>query len=309
MIKPPALRPGDTIGIMAPSSRVDREAIEQACHWLDNYGFALEIHPQTFAEHYQSAGTHQEKLAAFHGLWNNPKVRLIMSARGGNRSGALLPLLDYPLLSRRSKLLIGYSDMTALLSGIQRRTGLVTFHGPALNSFTNGTEEKHLELAFQVMAGMETELPMWGTQIMRPGKADGRLIGGNLSLICSLMGTRWEPDFKDAILFLEDAGDQLSRYDRMLLQLRNAGVFERVNGVMFGDFSMADDKGAVPFGYHLDEILNDALGNAKIPVVTHAPFGHGVNLVTFPVGVMARLDARASHEVTLKLTESPVEKA
>ncbi len=309
MIKPLPLEPGSTIGIMAPSSRVDRGALNKACKWLENYGFKLNVHEQTFAENHQSAGTVKQKLDAFHELWADPGIKGIMVARGGNRAGLLLPELDYALISRNPKPLIGYSDTTALLNGIYRKTGLVTFHGPSMTSFVNGTEEKHLELAFYLMAGMTTELPMWGTQVMNTGQAEGRLVGGNLSLISSLMGTVWEPDFEGAILFLEDAADQLSRYDRMLIQLRNAGVFDKINGLMLGDFSIAEDKGAVPFGFSMTDVLQDILGSTKIPVVTHAPFGHGVSNITLPIGINAILDAQSGHQITLHLTELPIQKA
>lgn len=309
MIKPPALKPGDTIGIMAPSSRVDGDALAKACQWLENYGFKLKIHPQTFAHHHQSAGTAAEKISAFHDLVEDSQVNAIMAARGGNRSGLLLSHLDYALIARNPKPFIGYSDTTAMLNAIYRKTGLVTFHGPSMTSFVNGTEEKHLNLAFYIMAGMTTDLPMWGTMVARQGSAEGRLVGGNLSLISSLMGTVWEPDFEGAILFLEDAADQLSRYDRMLIQLRNAGVFDKVAAVMFGDFSMADDRGAIPFDFSFEEILHDIMETIKVPVVTNAPFGHGTNNITLPLGIKATLEAEADREVNLKLAESPVVKA
>jgi muramoyltetrapeptide carboxypeptidase len=306
MIKPPALKPGDTIGIMAPSSRVERANVEKACRWLENYGFQVLVHPQTFAVHNQSAGTLREKLDAFNALWNDPSIAVIMAAGGGNRSGGLLPWLDEKRIAGSPKILIGYSDLTALLCGLNRKSGLVTFHGPALNSFTNGTQEKHLELAFRVLAGLERSLPMQSASIFRPGAAKGRLVGGNLSLVSSLMGTPWEPDFDGAILFLEDAGDQLSRYDRMLTQLRNAGVFDRAAGLVFGDMRSVDDKSRVPFDFTYEDVLTELLGSATIPVITHAPFGHALDQITLPLGATASLEARSGGTIELALTESPV---
>jgi muramoyltetrapeptide carboxypeptidase len=307
MIRPPALKPGGTIGIMAPSSRVTQDAVAKASNWLENYGFGLKVHPQTFAVHNQSAGSPAEKLAAFHELVEDPSVGAIMAARGGNRSGLMLSGIDYALLARKPKPLIGYSDVTALLNGITRKTGLVTFHGPGLNSFTNGTEEKHLEQAFLILAGMTRELPMWGTAVIRPGAAEGHLVGGNLSLISSLMGTVWEPNFDGAILFLEDAGDQMSRYDRMLIHLHNAGVFDRVKAVVFGDMGIAEDKSAVPFGFTLDEVIDEILHGFRGPIVRNAPFGHGVNQITLPVGMPAILDAQHDRSVSMMLKDKAVQ--
>lgn len=306
MIKPPALHPGDTIGIMAPSSRVDPDMLEKACKWLDNYGFRIRIHDQTYAAHHQSAGTAAQKAEALMDLWSDPSVRMILAARGGNRAATFLSLLNYERMAETPKLICGYSDATALINAISGSAGLATFHGPGLNSFINGTEEKHLELAFKLFAGQTRGIPLWGSAVSRVGKAKGRLVGGNLSLIAALTGTPWQPDYRGSILFLEDIGDQLSRYDRMLWQLRNAGLLGQISGLILGNLACAEDRGAVPFGFSLQDCLDDVLDGYDIPVVTNAPFGHGTSLVTLPIGARAQLNAAADGEVTLQLLEDAV---
>lgn len=305
-ILPRPLMPGGTIGLMAPSSRIDREALARSCRWLESYGFKVRVHPQTYAAFGQSAGTAAQKVAALHELLEDDTVDAIMSARGGNRAATMLAGVDYDLVRHHPKPIIGYSDTTALLNAVTVETGLVTFHGPSVSSFINGTEERHLEFAFNLLAGRETNLPMWGGTAMRPGSTEGRLAGGNLSCLCSLLGTPWQPDFEGAILFFEDAGDELSRYDRMLMQLRNAGAFDVAAGVIVGDLSCRDDTGAVPFDLTLRDVLEQHLGDLACPVVHGAPFGHRTDLVTLPVGMDARLDARHARDVTLTLARTPV---
>ena len=305
-ILPRALRSGGTIGLMAPSSRVDRDTLAKSCRWLENYGFRAKIHPQAYAAFGQSAGTAAQKAAALRDLLTDPGVDAIMSARGGNRAATMLPDLDDALFARHPKPIIGYSDTTALLNAVTARTGLVTFHGPSVSSFVNGTVERDLEFAFRLLAGGETVLPLWGSIVLNGGSAEGRLAGGNLSSLCGLLGTPWQPDFDGAILFLEDAGDELSRYDRMLIQLGNAGAFAQAAAVIVGDISCRNDSGAVPFGFTVADVLDQHFGALPCPVVRGAPFGHGLENVTLPIGMTARLDAARDRDVVLTLSGPPV---
>lgn len=307
IIKPKPLLPGGTIGIFAPSSRTEPERVERAVQWLENYGFKVVIHPQTFAVYDQSAGTPSEKIEAFTDLWFDPSIHALMAARGGNRSSLILPALHDMDLASNPKILIGYSDVTALLNAITYRHNIVTFHGPALNSFINDTDEKHLEAAFYMMAGHDTRIATRGGRVVVSGTATGRLVGGNLSLIASMIGTPWAPDFDGAILFLEDTGDDMSRYDRMLIQLRHAGVFERVNAVMFGHFSAAEDHSRRPFTLSIAQLIEEHIAPYGKPVVANMPFGHDRDLITLPIGMEARLSAEGEFGVTLTLAERAVQ--
>lgn len=292
MIRLPALCKGDTIGVMAPSSRVDRAKVETGVAALKSLGYGVYVHPQTFKKRGSSAGTAKEKAKALHDLFKNPEIKAILCARGGNRAGTMLPHLDFNLIRKHPKAVMGYSDITALLNAIYAETGLVGFHGPMLHGIGGGKPNKRqIAQGLALLSGEAADIPMPRAKVLRPGTAKGRLVGGNLSLICSLMGTKWQPDFKGALLFLEDCDDELSRYDRMLQQLSNAGVYKQVAGVIFGGFTGNKDSGSLPFGLTMEEIFREALGSAKIPAIMNAPFGHGKDLYTFPVGGIARLKA------------------
>ena len=288
-IRPPALKKGDTIGVMAPSSRVDPALVARAKALLEARGYGVHVHPQTLAANRSSAGTPREKLDALHDLFRDRAIDAIICARGGNRVGIALPDIDYGLIAANPKIFMGYSDVTAPLNAMHKETGLVTFHGPMLRALT-ALPEKQLTQCFNLLGGKKAGMPLSGARIVNGGRAEGELAGGNLSLVASLMGTPWQPDFRGKILFLEDCNDQVSRYDRMLYQLRNAGAFREIRGLLLGDFSAAADTGN-PFLFTLEDIVREITGGRDIPVVMDAPFGHGADLYTLPVGAPARLDA------------------
>ena len=289
--KPESLRKGDMIGIMAPSSRVDRPALRKAVRALEARGFKVYVHPQTYSVYGQSAGRPENKAAAFHDLIKNPDIKAIFAARGGNRAGSMLEHLDFRLIAENPKIIMGYSDITALLTAINKKTGLITFHGPMSHMLSRGTPKDQLDQCFNLLSGKKADMPLARAKIVKAGKAEGRLIGGNLSLVCSLMGTPWQPDFKNDILFLEDVGEELSRIDRMFLHLRNTGVLHRISGLVLGGFTEIKDTGKIPFGFTLAEIVQGVTWDIDLPVVMNAPFGHGRNLYTLPVGANASLKA------------------
>lgn len=294
----PTLSPGDTIGIMATSNRTDHVQVDAAVKQLEALGYKVKVHPQTHLQFNQSAGHPTDKVAALHELWADPSVKAIMSARGGNQASKMLPLLDFQLLAATPKILIGFSDVTALLIAINKNTDIITFHGPLLFSLPN-LDPQHLSQAFRVLSGQEKTIDLTSARTLRAGTATGRLIGGNLSLICSLMGTPYAPDFKNAILFLEDAGDEVSRMDRMLQQLNLAGVMKQIKGLVIGDFSKLGDSGILPFGRTMQEVVEEHIEGTSYPVVMDAPFGHNNRLITLPIGVVAELKATGTATLTL----------
>lgn len=305
IVKPRALRKGDTIGIMAPSSRVDKAALAKSVAALEARGYEVYVHPQTFAADGQSAGTARQKASAFHDLVKNPGIRAIFAARGGNRAGYMLEHLDFRLIARNPKIVMGYSDITALLCGINKKTGLVGFHGPMSHMIGQGKPKEQLEQCFNLLSGKKADMPLPRAKTIHAGKASGRLIGGNLSLVCSLMGTPWQPDFDGAILFLEDVGDEISRIDRMLLHLRNAGILHKISGLVLGGFTEMKDSGKRPFGFTLPGIVRGLTFDLDIPVVMNAPFGHGKDLYTLPIGAKATLSV-TRNRTSLKLAAPAV---
>ncbi len=289
MTLPPSLLPGDTIGIMAPSSRVDdKEPLLKAQAMLEKRGYKVFIHPQTYLKLNQSAGTGKQKSAAFHDLIKRKDIKAIFCAKGGNRAGTMLEHLDYKLIAKNPKIILGYSDSTVLLNAITNETGMVTYHGPMLRGLAS-LPKKQVDQCFDLLSGKKTEIKMSKARILKPGKATGRLIGGNFSAFMSLMGTPDQPDFENAILFLEDIFEETSRIDRNFQQLRNAGALHQIKGLVLGSFTQLLDTGKLKYGFTLKECVESVTKDLKIPVLMNAPFGHDKDLYTFPVGAKATL--------------------
>jgi muramoyltetrapeptide carboxypeptidase len=279
---------------MAPSSRVDRKALAAAVALIKGMGFNVYVHPQTYVRRGQSAGTAEQKARALYDLYANPKISAIFAAAGGNQAmGFRLNLVDYELIQKNPKILMGFSDVTYVLNAVSEQTGMVTFHGPTVQTLGGRKFSKaQIKQCFNLLGGRTADMPLKKAKVIHPGAAHGPLVGGNLSLIASMMGTPWQPDFRGKILFLEDCGDELSRIDRMLNHLRNAGVFDQVSGIVLGGFTALTDKGSHPYGRTVEKMMREALTGYDIPVIMNAPFGHGPDLYTLPVGAPAHLDAR-----------------
>lgn len=291
-ILPPALNPGDTIGIMAPSSRREKAEVTEFEAILTARGFNVYVHPQTLARHHQTAGTTAQRVDALHDLFRDKAINAIFTAGGGNRATTMLQHLDMDLIRKNPKILIGYSDVTSLLGAINKDTGLVTFHGPVASRLRRPMPKAQLDQCFNMLAGQSDPIPMNRAAVLKGGSVTGRLVGGNLSLMTCLLGTPWQPDFKGAILFLEDCYEETSRIDRMLVHLDNAGAFDDIAGLVMGKFSDLQDTGKTKFGYSLKEIITERLDGRKIPAIMNAPFGHAKDLYTIPFGASATLTAR-----------------
>jgi len=302
MILPHALKPDDLIGIVAPSSPVSRERLAAGVHLLEHWGFRTRLMPSTATGHGYLAGESdtaraQDLIECF----ADPDVAGIICVRGGYGALRLLPLLDWEVIRANPKLFCGYSDITALHLSIRRETGLVTFHGPM--AFRQG-DEQQLEpwTAARWYAALTSRTPLGriasppeGPRVttVRGGRATGPLVGGNLTVVAALCGTRWQADARDGILFLEDTNESPYRVDRMLTQLVMAGVLEGARGVIFGDSPDCDAAPDDPRSFPLTAILEDRLGALGIPIVYGFPCGHTPFRATLPLGVRATLDADA----------------
>lgn len=297
-ICPPALKPGDTIGVFAPSSWVEKDEIEKSRAVLEKKGYKVFIHPQTFERLNQSAGSHLQKTLAFQGLWQRPDIKAIWAAGGGNRAMYLLESINFEKIRDNPKILIGFSDVTALLNAVYAHTGTVSFHGQVFKNVHKWTELDHL---LQILSGKASaSYPYNEATVIRHGKAKGPLVGGNLSIFQYLPETLPGKFWKGAILFLEDCNEELSRIDRMLLHLRRTGVFNEISGLLLGEFiNMGESQR--PFGFKFDEIVSELTEGLDVPVVMNLPFGHGKTFYSFPVGVPAIID---TGEFLLKLKES-----
>lgn len=287
-ITPPHLKTGDTIGVMAPSSYVERDNIEAATAFVEACGYKVFVHPQTYEREHQSAGAHKQKASAFHELWNNPEIKAIWMAGGGNRCLHLLEHIDFEKLKETPKIVIGFSDVTALLNALYAHCGITSIHGPV---FKNAHMHKESDALLRLFEGGEVQMPLDNVRIINQGTARGPLIGGNLSLFQYLPQTLPGEFWKDSILFLEDWNEDLSRIDRMLLHLKRLSVLEQINGLILGDFSQLSESGR-PFGYTLEDIVHEHTNGLNIPIIMNAPFGHGEHLLPFPLGKNATISTK-----------------
>ncbi len=284
------LTAGSTIGVMAPSSRIGRADLEAACGLLVSKGFKVAIHPQVV--HYagpehstQFTGTDEEKLKAFHDFVKDPNIHAILFATGGQRALRLLDGIDYKLVAANPKIITGFSDNTSVLNSIAARTGIVTWHGPTLRRML---QNKQLDFNLRLLAGEETVIPLQGAQALQGGSPKGHLVGGNLSAFSTLNDDDM-PKIKDAILFLEDVGEELTTIDRHLHALRRRGIFDKAAAVIFGQFTNTKDTGT-PFGLSFEDVVRQNTQGFKGPILINAPFGHGDDLVALPIGAKASID-------------------
>ncbi len=294
---PPKLRPGDTIGIVSPASPMIEERLEKGIAYLQKRGFRVLVGEHVHDRWGYLAGTDEARAADLHAMFANPDVKAIMSTRGGYGTPRLLRLLDYDLIGRNPKILVGYSDLTTLQLAIFAQTGLVTFSGPmvavemgkGIDPFTEAHFWPHL-LAGETYSAFPSveDAPLVR---VRPGKATGRLLGGCLSMVNPLLGTPYQPDFEGSILVLEDVGEEPYRIDRYLSQFRAAGILEQVAGIIFSQF-VDCEPGENP-SLTLDEILEGYTRDLRIPIVKNFLYGHQDKKLTVPLGALVTLDADA----------------
>lgn len=300
--RPPALRPGARIALIAPAGpcleRDDLTRGEELCRVL---GFEPRLGPSAGARYGYLAGTDDERVKDLNAALADPKIDAVWCLRGGFGMTRILDRVDFGALARHPKVIIGYSDITALLNGALRIANLVTFHGPMSRAPLGPFARWHFDRVLTVPgpAGQLGRLPAPADELvpkenriatLQPGVAEGPLVGGNLSLLQCLIGTKYFPDLDGAILFLEDVGEDLYRVDRMLAHLRAVGAFSKVVGVLVGRFTeMRREASDGALGY--DEVLMTYLGPLKVPVAYGFPVGHIDEQWTLPLGVRARLDA------------------
>ncbi len=285
--KPPRLRRGDTIGVMAPSSPVKPDYLVRGVTILESLGFEVTVHPQTYERtRFYTAGDDTARTAAFEELVSDQKIRAIFLARGGYGSIRMLPLLDPDAARANPKIVMGSSDTTSLLLHLRRSAELVVFHGPMTAGGIAGGRAD-FDTLLPLMGGEETR-PIDGLTILHDGSAEGRLEGGCLSLVAASIGTPHEIDTDGALLFLEDTGVKPYQIDRMLTRLELAGKLEGVSGIIFGEMlncSQHPDQ-----GYTTHELLAELTGNLGIPVFTGLPSGHAAGRVlALPFGISATM--------------------
>ncbi len=300
LIRPARLRTGMRIAVVAPASPLSDEKFVKAMTNLT--GLNLNLRP---AAHLRSktgylAGSDEQRLEDLHRAFADPEIDAIWCARGGYGCSRLLENVDFKLIKRNPKPLIGFSDITALHCAISKKTGLVTFHGPVgASDFTEFTTDSLRRVLFEITPRFEVGLPdasmpvpdgVFQPEVLRKGVARGPLLGGNLSLLAALAGTEWAPDFTGKIAFIEEVEEEPYRCDRMITQCLSALNLGRAAGIALGVFKGCEKKEGSD-SFSLREMLRDRLSGLGIPAVYGLPFGHVSDQCTLPVGITAELDA------------------
>ena len=316
LIKPRRLAPGQTIGIVSPASPPNElEKIRFSLDIIESLGFRVKPAPHLFERMGYLAGDDAARAADLNAFFADESVDAIFCERGGYGSSRLLPMLDYELIRANPKILMGYSDITSLLLGIYQKTRLVTFHGPiACQTYTPYTLAEFKKVLVDPQLPMLIGAPppfergegrvekLNRVTTLQPGKVQGRLMGGNLSLVSHLVGTPYFPDLSGAILFLEDVGEAVYSMDRMLTQLWLSGDLQKAAGVVFGKFT--EHRPSEWIQNRLQEdVLAERVRALRLPAVSGLMIGHVEDQTIVPTGCLAELDAGAG---TLRLLEEPV---
>lgn len=301
--KPQRLSFGDTLALVAPASPpADARAVDQSIAALEKIGFKVKLARHARERRGFLAGSDRERAADLMEAFRDRHVKGIICLRGGYGTARLLPLLDYDLIRRTAKIFVGFSDVTSLHCAFLKRSGLISFHGPMAASdfikkeFPDFTLRSFLRtlMVREPSGGIRQGYDGKTVRILRRGTVSGPLIGGNLSVLCALLGTSFQPAFKGRILFLEDLDEPPYRIDRMLTHLMNAGALKQVAGIVTGLCRNCEDLKATAAGEYrqsLQDVLKERLLPLNVPVVTGLPFGHAPHNATLPVGASAMLDA------------------
>ena len=282
---PRRLRSGSVIGVAAPASPFVPDVLERGVQVLREMGFEVRYSEDLFDSCGYLAGSDEHRAAAFNRLVVDPQIDAIMCARGGYGSLRILPLLDYAGVAEHPKAVIGFSDITALLWALYSRCGLVGFHGPLVTTLADAAAADRCALWNAVASEEHLRLRFETAAVIRPGRTRAPVAGGNLTTLCHLLGTPYAPAFRDHILFLEDRGEAPYRLDRMLTQMKMAGCFDGMQGLVLGRF---EDCGARE---EVWRVVAEVFGDADWPILAGVDAGHSEPNVTIPLGVEAVLDA------------------
>jgi muramoyltetrapeptide carboxypeptidase len=282
---PAKLEPGDTVGIAAPGSPFNLKEFKTGISVLESMGFKIYCPEGIFDRKRYLAGSDGNRAAVLNNLFADRDIKAIICARGGFGSMRILSLLDYDMISKNPKILAGYSDITALLSSLYEKCRLVTLHGPMVATLPEASKRTK-----SAMFSALTSRPDFGIEIkkgvvLKTGIATGALLGGNLATLCHLVGTSFLPSYRGRILFMEERGEALYRIDRMLTQMKLAGCFDGLAGLLLGSFT---DCGPARDVY---KIVTGVFGEMDIPVLAGFNGGHGKENITIPFGIKTTLDA------------------
>jgi muramoyltetrapeptide carboxypeptidase len=312
-VRPPRLKPGDTIGLIEPASATfEADILQISVEVVEAMGFKARLAPHADDRYGYLAGKDEDRARDVNQFFADPTVNAVMAVRGGWGCARLLPHIDFATIAKNPKILVGYSDLTALLLAVHARTGLVTFHGPmgvsTWNAFNLDSFRRVLvgaeAVTFENVREIKDTLVQVDNRIqtITPGLARGRLLGGNLTVLAGIVGSGYLPDFSGAILFVEEVEESIYRVDRLLTQLALAGILGRLRGVVFGHCTKClpgDGYGSLT----LDEVLRDHIRPLGVPAWSGAMIGHISRQFTMPIGSEVEIDATKG---TIRMIEPAV---
>jgi muramoyltetrapeptide carboxypeptidase len=313
-VRPPRLREGDVLGLVAPAGFIaDRFGLAEIEETVRAMGLVPRAAPHLLDREGYLAGSDEARAGDLMAMFADDGVHAVMAVRGGWGSARLLPYLDFAAIAQKPKLFAGFSDNTALHLALTARTGMHSIHGPnAAASWPQQAWESFRRIAFDGAMPTYSVPPRGGAGLAGPapalrtfrgGKARGRLLGGNLTVLSALVGTPYLPDFTGAILFLEDTNESEYRIDRMLTQLALAGLLDKLAGVVFGQCTRCHNPDGGYSNFTVYEVLDRRLAPLGVPAFQGAMIGHIAAQVSMPMGVMAEIDADAG---TIRMLEPAV---
>jgi len=304
-MKAKRLKIGDTIGMVAPASPSDSSKVEKAVKYLNNLGYIVKAGKSVFSSRGYLAGGDELRAFDINNMFEDDEVNAVFCLRGGYGSQRILDLIDFQLIRKNPKIFMGYSDITALLNAIYQKCGLITFHGPMGGDFAGGLGKQTKRAMKNALESTEPigeipnpEIP----EIVAEGKGKGALVGGNLSIVAASLGTPYEINTQGCVLLLEDVFEEPYSVDRMLTQLRLAGKFKDVSGIILGDWGNLEPEEPEK-SLSFEEVFKDIFEDIGKPVIKGLKIGHCKPNITVPIGAEVSID---TDTVTLCVLESAV---
>ena len=304
--KPKPLRIGDTVGLVSVSSPVAKETVDKSVEYLAKLGYSVELGNHILQNEGHMAGTVEQRSLDLNEMFRRDDIKAVFCAYGGTSANQILPYIDYGLIRTKPKIFVGVSDSSILAIAIYTKSGIVTFYGPTGYNFGEAGMTEYTEMYFlralcnpEPLSEIE-ELSPWIT--IREGSTEGEILGGNLSLLQSLMGTQYEPDWEDKIMFWEDLFVEYHTIDLILTHLDLAGVFKKIKGMVIGRLVGCEEQ-EYKTKETFEDMIRRILAKYDFPILYNVDLGHTDDKITIPIGITVRLDL-SSNGAKLTFTES-----
>ena len=300
------IKKGDTIGIIAPASCTTYEKVLEAKKNIEDMGYQVILGECTKKQWYSYAGTDEERAEEINSFFADKSIDAIICMRGGYGCNRLIELLDFEVIKRNPKIFVGYSDITTLHIALNEKANLITFHGPmAVSNFTGNYNRDTYENFIEILSNSRDKQSIKNItkelKVLNEGRAKGKLVGGNLATLIATLGTEYDLDYNGKILFLEDIGEKTYKIDRFLNQLKNHGVFEKIEGLVLGDFKNCTQDSEKDMT--LLEVFQNYFKELKKPVIYNFESGHSEPMLTLPLGAICEID---TYNKELKVLERVV---